>query len=73
MKKKKGFSIEEHNVVSKKLADIHDELLKLKAGKAYGSCSKASRYVNCVVASLSKLRCELDRLVCQENPELPPF
>ena len=72
MKKRRGFTWEQHVVLGRSLATFRNEVLIRAAcdiPNAYGLNCKGGRLAQRAINALDALRCEMDNLVCGEHPE----
>lgn len=71
-RRKKGLSLEEHQLLGFKLKLLREELADIyfQLQDAYGKSSNTCKQLDSARAKVDAVRCELDNLVCAENPSV---
>lgn len=71
MKRKPGYTIDEHKVMAKVIRGVHAELQTryIELCSKYPMNSRLSRLAESSVKGIERLRCELDNVICSEHPE----
>lgn len=71
MKRKPGYTIDEHKAMAKVIREVHAELQTryVELCSKYPMSSRVARLAERSVKEIERLRCELDNVICSEHSE----
>jgi|GEM_PF-5015452 len=71
MKRKHGFSIDEHKATAKVTRELNNEFQNryVELCRKYPMNSRVARLAESSLKGIGRLRCELHNVICSEHPE----